>query len=193
MTEREKMLSGALYNAGDRELVQARMRAHKLCRQYNELPPDAEEARDRVRMELLGGFKQYAYMEPPVQFDYGCNLFVGENFYANYNLVVLDCARVTIGDNVMLGPNVSIFTATHPLDARERASGRELARSITIGNDVWIGGNTVINPGVTIGDGSVIGSGSVVTRDVPTGVIAAGNPCRVLHTITEADRLGIAL
>ncbi|MCI8492657.1 MULTISPECIES: sugar O-acetyltransferase [Anaerotruncus] len=193
MTEWEKMLSGALYNAGDKELAEARMRARRLCRQYNELPPDAEEARDRVRMELLGGYKQYAYMEPPVWFDYGCHLFVGENFYANYNLTVLDCAHVTIGDNVMLGPNVSIYTATHPLDARERASGLEMARPITIGNDVWIGGNTVINPGVTIGDGAVIGSGSVVTRDIPAGVIAVGNPCHVLRPITEADRIGIML
>ena len=94
MTEREKMLSGALYNAGDKELAEAHMRARRLCRQYNELPPDEEEARDCVRMELLGGYKRYAYMEPPVWFDYGCNLFVGENFYANYNLTVLDCARV---------------------------------------------------------------------------------------------------
>ena len=93
MTEREKMLSGALYNAGDKELAEAHMRARRLCRQYNELPPDEEEARDCVRMELLGGYKRYAYMEPPVWFDYGCNLFVGENFYANYNLTVLDCAR----------------------------------------------------------------------------------------------------
>ena len=180
MTEREKMLSGALYNAGDKELAEAHMRARRLCRQYNELPPDEEEARDCVRMELLGGYKRYAYMEPPVWFDYGCNLFVGENFYANYNLTVLDCARVTIGDNVMLGPNVSIYTATHPLDARERASGLEMAHPITIGNDVWIGQNVTVMPGVHIGDGAIIAANSVVAKDVPAYCIAGGNPCKII-------------
>ena len=127
-------------------------------------------------------------MVPPLYCDYGTNIQVGENFFANYQLTVLDCAAVTIGDNVQIAPNVSIYTAGHPLHPDSRNSGYEYALPITIGDNVWIGGNVVICPGVTIGDCAVIGAGSVVTRDVPPWTVAAGNPCRVLRQITEADR-----
>ena len=125
-------------------------------------------------------------MEPPVWFDYGVNTSVGERFYANFGLTVLDSAQVIIGDYVEIGPNVDIYTATHPLDPTARATGLEYGKPVRIGNHVWIGGHTVINPGVTIGDNTVIGSGSVVTRDIPAGVLAAGNPCRVIRKIVES-------
>lgn len=126
--------------------------------------------------------------EPPFRCDYGYNIEIGENFYSNYNCTILDCAKVTIGNNVLFAPNVSLFTAGHPIDATLRAQEYEYAFPITIGNDVWIGGNTVINPGVTIGSNVVIGSGSVITKDIPSNCIAAGNPCRVIRDITEEDK-----
>ena len=192
MTEKEKMLAGKIYDSSDKELAELRTKAHKLSQQYSSLYED-DERRKAILNELLPDHGEGFFLQGPVYFDYGVFTKFGSGCYANFNLTVLDTCPVTIGDNVMLGPNVSIYTATHPLDARERASGLEMAHPITIGNDVWIGGNTVINPGVTIGDGTVIGSGSVVTRDIPAGVIAAGNPCRVLRPVTEADRIGIML
>ena len=186
MTEREKMLAGEPYDPGEPELVRLRLMMRQICQAYNNLPPEDEAGHDRLRMRMLGAHKERAYMEPPVWFDYGVNTSVGERFYANFGLTVLDSAQVIIGDYVEIGPNVDIYTATHPLDPTARATGLEYGKPVRIGNHVWIGGHTVINPGVTIGDNTVIGSGSVVTRDIPAGVLAAGNPCRVIRKIVES-------
>ena len=188
MTEREKMIAGMMYNADDAELLEGRMRARLLCRKFNDLMPDEEEERVKALKELLGKTGERIWIEQPFLCDYGCNIEVGERFYANYNLVILDCAKVTIGDNAFIAPNVGIYTAAHPIVAEQRnIHGFEFAAPVTIGNNVWIGGGVQICPGVTIGDNTVIGAGSVVTKDIPANVVAAGNPCRVLREITLDD------
>ncbi len=188
MTEREKMIAGMMYNAEDAELLEGRMRARLLCRKFNDLMPDEEEERVKALKELLGKTGERIWIEQPFLCDYGCNIEVGERFYANYNLVILDCAKVTIGDNAFIAPNVGIYTAAHPIVAEQRnIHGFEFAAPVTIGNNVWIGGGVQICPGVTIGDNTVIGAGSVVTKDIPANVVAAGNPCRVLREITLDD------
>ena len=188
MTEREKMIAGMMYNAEDAELLEGRMRARLLCRKFNDLMPDEEEERVKALKELLGKTGERIWIEQPFLCDYGCNIEVGERFYANYNLVILDCAKVTIGDNAFIAPNVGIYTAAHPIVAEQRNfHGFEFAAPVTIGNNVWIGGGVQICPGVTIGDNTVIGAGSVVTKDIPANVVAAGNPCRVLREITLDD------
>lgn len=186
MTEKEKMLAGEMYDPLDAELVKARWQARENMRNYNTVPP-LEEAQRQAILKSMLNCKDQILIEPPFIFDYGTNIEVGENFMANFNLTVLDCAPVKIGDNVMIAPNVSIFTATHPVHAKARNAGREYASPITIGNNVWIGGSSVICPGVTIGENAVIGAGSVVTKDIPSDCVAAGNPCRVLRYITEDD------
>jgi maltose O-acetyltransferase len=181
MSERTKMLAGELYDAMDPELVAARTRARELLSRYN-AAPDAGLLR-----QLLGSVGRDAVAEPPFHCDYGENIAVGERFYANAGCVFLDCAAVTIGDRVLLGPGVHLYAATHPVDAETRRAGLEFARPITVGDDVWIGGAAVVLPGVTIGDRAVIGAASVVTSDVPADVIAAGNPCRPVREL-EAIR-----
>ena len=183
MTEKEKMLMGELYNSLDAELFDTRQYAKEIVYKFNSLKPDKVEKRMKLMKNFLGACGENAFIEPPFRCDYGCNIELGENFYANYNLTILDCAKVKIGSNVMIGPNVALYTAGHPLERETRRSGLEYAYPITIGNDVWIGGNVVILPGVTIGDGAVIGAGSVVTKDVPPEVLAAGNPCCVIREI----------
>jgi len=138
---------------------------------------------------MFGKTKETFFIEPPFRCDYGYNIEIGNNFYSNYNLIILDCAKVIIGDNVMLGPNVGIYTAGHPLHHETRNTLYEFAFPVTIGDNVWIGGNVVINPNVNIGKNTVIGSGSVVTKDISDNVIAVGNPCKVLRKITEDDKL----
>ena len=160
-----------------------------MCRKFNDLFPDEVEKRTELLKELLGKTGKIIWVEQPFLCDYGDNIEVGDNFYANYNLVVLDCAKVTIGDNAFIAPNVGIYTAAHPIVAEQRNSGMEFAAPITIGNNVWIGGGTQICPGVTIGDNTVIGAGSVVTKDIPANVVAAGVPCRVLRKITLDDMI----
>lgn len=190
MTEREKMLAGVVYNSDVPELREARLRAKLLCRKFNDLPPDDEQGRIAVLRELIGKTHDNIWVEQPFLCDYGENIEVGDNFYANYNLVILDCAKVTIGDNVFIAPNVGIYTAAHPIIASQRnIRGTEFAAPITIGNNVWIGGGVQICPGVTIGDNTVIGAGSVVSKDIPPNVVAAGVPCRVLRPITDDDLL----
>jgi maltose O-acetyltransferase len=192
-TAKEKMLAGEMYQAADPQLVAERLAAQELVFDLNALPPRATEQKEALLRQLLGGTSSRFHIELPFRCDYGYNIQVGENFYANYNCTILDCAPVTIGDNVLLAPNVSLFTAGHALHPVPRAQEWEFARPITIGNNVWLGGNVVVTPGVSIGDNSVIGAGSVVTRDVPANVVAVGNPCRVLRTIKEADlRRGFA-
>jgi maltose O-acetyltransferase len=183
MTEREKMLSGELYDDADPELVQARRRARDLLRAYNASREDETEARREILGRLLGAMGAAVEIQPPFYCDYGENIALGDRVYFNFNCVVLDPAPVTIGSDVLFGPNVQIYTATHPIEFEVRRTWRELARPIDIGSDVWIGGGAILCPGVRVGSRSVIGAGSVVTRDVPDGVFAAGNPCRVLRTL----------
>ncbi|UOG77226.1 sugar O-acetyltransferase [Hymenobacter tibetensis] len=177
MTPKQQMLAGELYQANDPELVAERLHAKTLCHRYNQEPVQLNK---HVLAELLG-YETDAHIEAPLRCDYGYNIKVGRNFYANYNLTILDCAPVTIGDNVFIAPNVLLSTAGHPVEVEPRITGWEYARPITIGDNVWIGGGVVILPGVTIGAGTTIGAGSVVTRDIPAGVVAVGNPCRVLR------------
>lgn len=186
--EKDKMLSGELYKSFDAELLAERQRAKEIVFRYNSLQPSMIEERNELLKALFGSVKGNFFIEPPFRCDYGCNIEIGENFYANYNLVILDCAKVAIGDNVLIGPNVGIYTAGHPLHFELRNEEWEFACPITIEDNVWIGGNVVLNPGVTVGRNSVVGSGSVVTKDIPANVVAAGNPCRVIREITDADK-----
>lgn len=188
MTGKEKMLSGRYYNAGDKELTEGRRNARLITAQYNMTSPDDEELREELLKKLFKKCGRNVFIEPTFRCDYGSNITIGDNFYANFDCIMLDVCDVTIGNNVFLAPRVSIFTATHPIDAAIRNTLLEYGKPVTIGNDVWIGGNTVINPGVSIGNGSIIGSGSVVTKDIPSNVIAAGNPCRIIREISEEDR-----
>ena len=188
MTEREKMVSGRFYKDSDPELVAARLRARQLTHAYNATGPDELDRRQALMKELLGATGERFYIEPPFRCDYGANIRLGENFYANFDCIILDVAPVTIGSNAFLAPRVGIYTAAHPIDAAARNAGLEFGKAITIGDSVWIGANVVINPGVTIGSDVVIGAGSVVTKDIPDHVVAVGNPCRVLRPITEEDR-----
>ena len=188
MTELERMLSGKLYNSSDKTLVEMRKIAAKRIDQFNHSSYEEGKNRKQILHELLGKSGEHLYINQPFYCDYGTNISVGKNFFANYNCVFLDVARITIGDDVMLGPNVSLYTAGHPIDAEVRVSLLEFGYPITIKDRVWIGGNTVINPGVTIGENTIIGSGSVVTKDIPANVIAAGNPCKVIRQITNKDK-----
>ena len=184
MDEKEKMLSGILYDANhDKDLIRDRTIAKDLCYEYNNLRPSKTEERKELIKHLLGETKESFWIEPNFWCDYGYNIEIGENFYSNHNLVILDAAKVKIGDNVFVGPNCGFYTAGHPLDYITRNKGLEYAKPIEIGNNVWIGGNVTILPGVKIGDDSVIGAGSVVTKDIPSDVIAVGNPCRPIKEI----------
>lgn len=187
MTDKEKMLSGALYTVDD-ELRRELLKARRITRQYNATTEEDADVRKRLLAELFGGTGENIYIEPPFRCDYGGHITIGENFYANYDCIILDVNKVTIGRNVKFGPRVCVYAAGHPIDAALRRSLLEFGKPVTIGDDVWVGGNAVINPGVTIGSGVVIGSGSVVTKDIPAGVVAAGNPCMVLRAITDDDR-----
>ena len=186
MTEKERMLAGKLYRADDPELQADVARKTALLRKTRETD-DPSRLRSLFR-ELLGSIGADFWIQPDFYCDYGSHIHIGERFYANYGCVMLDVCDIHIGDDVFLAPYVSIFTAAHPMDAGVRNSGLEYGKPVTVGSSVWIGGNTVINPGVTIGDNVVIGSGSVVTKDIPSGVVAAGNPCRVLRPITGEDK-----
>ncbi|MGW9123825.1 sugar O-acetyltransferase [Paenibacillus chitinolyticus] len=188
LTEKQKMLAGKPYKAFGEELLLERQHAKEVLFDYNALRPGEIEKRNELLRPLLGRTGKVFFIEPPFRCDYGYNISLGENFYANYNLTVLDCNRVTIGNNVLIGPNVSVFTAGHAIHPELRVNEVEYALPISIGNNVWIGGGAILNPGVSIGDNTIIGSGSVVTKDIPADVIAAGNPCRVLRPITEDDR-----
>lgn len=188
MNQKERMLSGLPYRAWMDGLCEARIENKKRIYHYNNLEPGQDREQDELLREILGSCGKNVLVEQPFHCDYGWNIEVGDNFFANYNLTVLDVGKVIIGNNVMLAPNVSIYTAGHPVHPESRNSGYEYGIAVTIGDNVWIGGNVVINPGVTIGNNVVIGSGSVVTKDLPDNAIAAGNPCRVLRYITEEDR-----
>lgn len=188
MTEKEKMLSQALYFADDKELMNDRMICKDFCYEYNMLRPSQVEEQKVIIKKILGKTKESFFITPPFWCDYGYNIEIGENFYANHNCVILDCAKVTFGDNVFVAPDCGFYTAGHPIDTVKRNLGLEFAHQITVGNNVWIGGGVKVMPGVTIGNNVVIGSGSIVTKDIPDNVVAVGNPCRVLRAITEEDK-----
>ncbi|MBB5326058.1 maltose O-acetyltransferase [Anoxybacillus tepidamans] len=182
-TEKEKMLNGKLYYAADPQLVQERERARKLTRLYNQTLETEYEKRMRLLKELFGSTGNNVYVEPNFRCDYGYNIHVGENFYMNFDCVILDVCEVRIGDNCLVGPGVHIYTATHPLHPQERNTGLEYGKPVRIGHNVWIGGRAVINPGVNIGDNVIIASGAVVTKDVPSNVVVGGNPARIIKRI----------
>jgi len=188
-TEKEKMLAGELYNAMDPLLVNERRQARELMQAFNATAADDRPRRKHLLIELLGSVGSNVGVEPPFFCDYGYNIHLGDNVFFNFNCVILDVMRVEIGSNCMFGPNVQIYTATHPLDAVDRRGGLEFARPIKIGCDVWVGGSAVINPGITIGDRSVIGAGSVVVKDIPADVFAAGNPCKVIRYLKTPENL----
>jgi len=189
MTEKEKMEQGILYDANfDPQLLEERMRCKDICYEFNRLKPSDVARQTETMQKLLGGTKGSFTIIAPFYCDYGYNISIGENFFANHNCVILDGAKVSFGDNVFIAPNCGFYTAGHPLDAERRNVGLEYAWPITVGDNVWFGGGVQVMPGVTIGSNTVIGSGSVVTRDIPSGVVAVGNPCRVLREITEADK-----
>ena len=183
LSEKQKMLAGQLYNALDPQLVEERRRARDLIKELNDSRDGEQEKRAEIIGLLFASIGRKVWIEPPFYCDYGSNITLGNNVYFNFNCVILDPAQVTIGDNVLFGPNVQIYTATHPLSHVERRNGLESAKEIAIGSDVWVGGGSVISSGLKIGSGSVIGAGSVVTKDIPARVFAAGNPCRVLREI----------
>lgn len=183
LTEKEKMLLGELYDPGDRSLVEERQRAKDACFRYNQIQPSKMKERKGLLKNFFGKTGKMFLIEQPFYCDYGYNIEIGENFYANVNVVILDCAKVTFGDNVFVAPNCGFYTAGHPLDAETRNKGIEYAKPITVGHNVWIGAGCSILPGVTIGDNTVIGAGSVVTKDIPANVLAVGNPCRVIKQL----------
>ena len=199
MTEKEKMLAGQLYAPSDPELDALRLKARKLARKYNLTDEDRPEALRAILTELLPNTEELPTMQAPVWFDYGCNTSFGRLCFTNFNFTCLDVCPVRIGDNVLIGPNVTLATPMHPLLPEERnmrlredgsAYDLEYAKPITIESDCWLAANVVVCGGVTLGRGSVIGAGSVVTRDIPPHSLAAGNPCRVIRELTEADRMG---
>jgi maltose O-acetyltransferase len=182
-TEKEKMLAGELYNPLDEQLSAERLNARLLLAALNDTREDETAERSSLLRELLPNAGEGLWLQPPFYCDYGYNIKLGEKVFFNFNCVVLDVMLVTIGSRTLFGPNVQVYTATHPINHKERAAGLEFAKPITIGDDVWIGGSVVICPGVTIGDRSVIGAGSVVTKDIPADVFAAGNPCKEIRTL----------
>lgn len=181
--EWRKMLRGEVYDAVYEPFIVLLKATRRRLQEYNATAPDDTERLDALIRGLLGSCGEHVNIVQPFMCDYGCNIHVGENFMANFNFCVLDEARVTIGDNVFIGPNTGIYTACHPLDPAERNKGVEWAEPVTIGNNVWIGGGTTILPGVTIGDNCTIGAGSVVSRDIPADSVAVGNPCRVIRKL----------
>lgn len=189
LSEKERMLAGRLYRAQGEELKMIRQRGQNLVHLFNNTTEEEKTYRTQLLTDLFGKVSGAIYMQPTLRVDYGQNVSIGENFYANFDCVLIDVATITIGDNVMFGPRVCLYTAGHPIDPTVRNSELEFGTPITIGNNVWIGGSAVINPGVTIGDNVVIGSGSVVTKDIPANTIAVGNPCRVIKDITQEDKV----
>ena len=188
MDHKERMLANLPYKAWLDGLAEERLENKKKIYKYNHLEPGNPEEKDRLIKDILGKCGDYINIEPPFFCDYGYNIEIGENFFANYNFTVLDVGKVRIGENVQIAPNVSIYTAGHPIHPESRNSGYEYGIDISIGDNCWIGGNTCIMPGVSIGKNVVIGAGSVVTKDIPDDVIAVGNPCKVVRKITETDR-----
>lgn len=188
MTERDKALAGYLFRQGDPVLAEERGRAQRLCFEYNQTSPADTERQNQIMEELIGTKKGNYHFNPPFYCDYGTHISLGNNFFANYNCVILDGAKVTFGDDVRLAPNCTILTPTHVLDPEMRKNGYEIFLPVTIKDNVWLGAGVTVLPGVTIGENSVIGAGSVVTRDIPANVLAAGVPCKVIRELNEEDK-----
>ncbi len=189
MSEKQKMLSGLLYDANyDEELIESRKKCKDLCFQFNKVKPSNVKKQNRLIKLIVGKTKNNFVVTAPFWCDYGKNIELGENFYSNHNLTILDGAKVVFGDNVFVAPNCVFSTAGHPVDFERRNKGLEFARPIIVGDNVWIGASVTVLPGVKIGNGSVIGAGSVVNKDVPDNVVAVGNPCRVIREIADADK-----
>lgn len=189
MTEWEKAQKGYLYDANyDKEIVEARTRCADLCYDFNQCRPSDTKKQRELLDQILGSIKGNPVITAPFYCDYGVNISIGENFYTNHNVTILDGAKVTFGDNVFIAPNCVFSTAGHAIDSEQRGKGLEIVRPITVGDNVWIGTNVSVLPGVTIGSNTIIGAGSVVNKNIPDGVIAAGNPCKVIRKITEADK-----
>jgi maltose O-acetyltransferase len=182
-TEKEKMLTGELYNPADPELVKERNNARGLTRLYNQTLETEDNKRTDLLKQLFGSTGETLVIEPNFRCDYGSNIHVGENFFANFDCTFLDVCEIRVGDNCFIAPGVHIYTATHPLNPQERISGLEYGKPVIIGNNVWIGGNAVINPGVHIGDNVVVASGAVVTKNVPNSVVVGGNPAKIIKQI----------
>ena len=184
MTEKEKMLAGELYDANyNEELFKERQEAKEKCYEFNNLKPSDLKNREKLLKNLFGKTGEKIYIEPNFWCDYGYNISVGENFYMNHNCTILDAAKVEFGDNCFIAPNCGFYTAGHPVDYKLRNKGYEYAKPIKIGNNVWIGGNVIVLPGVTVGDNVTIGAGSIVTKDIPSNVVAYGNPCKVIREV----------
>lgn len=189
MTEWEKAQNGYLYDANyDKEIVESRTRCADLCYEFNHCKPSDTEKQQTILAQILGSIKGTPVITAPFYCDYGFNIEIGENFYTNHNVTILDGAKVVFGNNVFIAPNCVFSTAGHAIDSEQRGRGLEIALPITVGDDVWFGANVTVLPGVTIGSNTIIGAGSVVTKDIPSGVIAVGNPCRVIRKITEQDK-----
>lgn len=189
MNEWEKAQAGFLYDANyDEELYKARVKCNELCYDFNMCRPSDTKRQNELLHEILGSIKGSIVVTAPFYCDYGCNISVGDNFYTNHNVTILDGNKVTFGDNVFIAPGCIFSTAGHPIDTEQRNQGLEIALPITVGDNVWFGANVTVLPGVTIGSDVVIGAGSVVTKDIPSGVVAVGNPCKAVRSITEEDK-----
>ncbi len=188
-TEREIMLSGSLYKSDDKDLIAGRKAGKRRAALYNQVAHEDENQVQELLEDMMGTIGKNSYIEPNLYIDYGKNIHIGDTFYGNTGLTILDTCEVHIGNNVMIGPRVSLITAGHPIDASVRVRGLEFGKPITIGNNVWIGANVFVGPGVTIGDNVVIGGGAVVVKDIPANTVAVGNPARVLRQITEEDKI----
>ncbi len=184
------MRTGEIYNDFARDLFNRRVEAKRLFRAYNRTDDDEVEKRYGIMRQLFKRVGENVWIEPDFRCEFGKNIEIGNDVYINFGCVILDCGSVSIGNQVLIGPNVGIYDANHALDAQERMDGALIPGDVKIGNRVWIGGGAIVLRGVTIGDDTVIGAGSVVTHDIPSGVVAVGNPCRVLRKITEADKVG---
>ena len=189
MSNKEKMLNGEYYISWDEELTLEREKAKDLLFEFNSIKPSLRAEREIIINKLFGKVGKNCWIESPFNCDYGYNITVGDNFYTNTNCCILDCAKITIGNNVWIGPNVGIYTPNHAFDSKERTHGYEKSLPIEIGDNVWIGGGVTIIGGVKIGQNSIIGAGSVVTKNIPSGVIAAGNPAKIIREITENDEI----
>ena len=190
MTDWEKMQAGEIYNDFAADLFERRVEAKKLFRAYNRLEDDDVDKRNDIMRRLFKSVGRNVWIEPDFRCEFGKNISIGNDVYINFGCVILDCGQVRIGDNTLIGPNVGLFSGNHTTDAEERAAGGLIPKPITIGERVWLCGYVTVVPGVTIGDDTIIGAGSVVTKDIPSGVIAAGNPCKVLRKITPEDKTG---